>query len=976
LKKSIDREKKERLMLNAICWNLLLTTGLAVAIAMLSRLTWLQRRPALRHWLWLWVMVKLITPPLISVPLLPALANHAASTAIAISADNSTESAEPGVDSPIPANHSVADATLAQGHDDSATDGVNGSATDSANIGDIKNSELRDFRNWASRIWGAMWLLPGLLAISLLGTCVLWGVHGVRAAKLYRWLNRAGMDNALLTEACTDIASCLKIRGGVRSGVVDAQTTPMLWGWQKPFVIMPRQLMNDLAPQQLRSIVAHELAHFLRRDHWTNGFAFFIKGLLWWNPVVWWADRELRAAQELCCDAIAIDRCNTGRRSYAATLLKALDFIQPKPLTPCIFVSGMGSQRSILRRFEMIGETQLSYQLSRWTLLGLLVLAIPLVCIPVRGQEKKTEASAAPAPNAKELGEAAAQPQDKQKQLRLHMQEIGRSIRKFQSQTGHYPKDLAELKESLPKDVYSPTGEDYHYEAQRTRSILSSCGNDGIYGNDDDEIMIYYCSGCTSGQRHGLYPLEKEKEAPAKAEERVLGVRPQGNCSISGKVVSAETGEPIEHGRMYLHYSVTHGSIFVNTAADGSFTFKDIPKGPFSLQLSLSPGYRDVAYNPDDKPGPFPPFSLEDGEQRSGITLKAEPACSIAGKILDENGQVPKDIEEWTVLAWFEKDGQKNGGVNYELKQTRVNRKNGTYLVDGLSTKPAYVQAIMWQEAIQGDSHSPVYYPGVSCRSDAKPVTFEENRHAENIDIPLKTEDGITLEGTVYDEAGKPVPEAFIVVHHRDMLFDFVAGYTDEQGHYRIQGLSDGELLVHIDAVHRGVVRMRTPVNLKKTDKNSQMNFTLPQGVTISGKFVDEEGKEWTMGESFGSAHLIKDEKDPENKLSRSFSLTNFRNKHRPKDTSRGSGGEFSLGEGPYDNGEMLFPAKSTFLIQGMTPGRTMLTFLPNKEGQKVVKILVEGQDVLPHDTETPPVGFETKSGQDLKDVIIVIGKQ
>ena len=61
--------------------------------------------------------------------------------------------------------------------------------------------------------------------------------------------------------------------------------------------------------------------------------------------------------------------------------------------------------------------------------------------------------------------------------------------------TGRYPKDLAELNKPLPKDVYSPTGEDYHYEAQRSRFILSSCGKDGIYGNDDDEILITLSRG-------------------------------------------------------------------------------------------------------------------------------------------------------------------------------------------------------------------------------------------------------------------------------------------------------------------------------------------------------------------------------------------------------------------------------------------------------------------------------------------------
>ena len=62
----------------------------------------------------------------------------------------------------------------------------------------------------------------------------------------------------------------------------------------------------------------------------------------------------------------------------------------------------------------------------------------------------------------------------------------------------------------------------------------------------------------------------------------------------------------------------------------------------------------------------------------------------------------------------------------------------------------------------------------------------------------------------------------------------------------------------------------------------------------------------------------------------------------------------------------MVFPTKSTFLIQGMMPGQTMLGFSPQKEGQHVVKILHGGHDVLKS-------GIHTKPGQEIKDVTIVI---
>ncbi len=57
-------------MFGALVWNLLLTSALAILLVAAGRVRFLSRRPALRHALWLLLLVKLVTPPLISVPLL------------------------------------------------------------------------------------------------------------------------------------------------------------------------------------------------------------------------------------------------------------------------------------------------------------------------------------------------------------------------------------------------------------------------------------------------------------------------------------------------------------------------------------------------------------------------------------------------------------------------------------------------------------------------------------------------------------------------------------------------------------------------------------------------------------------------------------------------------------------------------------------------------------------------------------------
>jgi hypothetical protein len=543
-------------------------------------------------------------------------------------------------------------------------------------------------------------------------------------------------------------------------------------------------------------------------------------------------------------------------------------------------------------------------------------------------------------------------------QLQLNYQELSRWIRQHRLKTGHYPKDIKELKQPLPTDVYSPTGKAYHYEATRNRFILSSCGQDGIYGNNDDEIFISHQTGSTSGQRHELYPLKEDEEIRAQTEN-VMGERPRGNCSISGTVVSAVTGKPVDHATLYLFYLGTHDSIFIEVASDGTFEFKDIPTGPFALRTTNTAGFQDAAYNPDSKPDLHPHFSIEEGEHRSGIELKVTPAYRISGKVTDEDGKVPQNGGTLHVLAWSKKDM----GKGYQNKQGFVNPFDGSYSINGLSNKPVYIMAINWRAAKEGNAYPPIYYPNTFSRNDATLIRFDGARQLDNINITLQKEGGLVLKGTVNDETGKPIPQAFVVVHRRDMLFDFVTAYTDEQGQYQIQGLGDGAFLVHVDAVHSGFVRTRTPIDIYRSSETTQLDFALKQGVTISGKLVDKEGNAWQIGQSHGYAN-VRDQQ----KQTSSFSLTDFRNKHRPKDIRRGSGGSFYPGEGDYNGGQMIFPTKSTFIIQGMMLGHTLIDFSPKKEKCKLMKILHNGQDIL-------KTGIDTLAGQDINDITIVIGE-
>ncbi len=94
---------------------------------------------------------------------------------------------------------------------------------------------------------------------------------------------------------------------------------PAVVGWFRPMVLLPVSVITGLSPQQLETVIAHELAHIRRLDALVNVFQVAAETLLFYHPAVWWVSRRIRAEREHCCDDIAVSLCG-GRLEYARAL--------------------------------------------------------------------------------------------------------------------------------------------------------------------------------------------------------------------------------------------------------------------------------------------------------------------------------------------------------------------------------------------------------------------------------------------------------------------------------------------------------------------------------------------------------------------------------------------------------------------------------------------------------------------------------
>lgn len=81
---------------------------------------------------------------------------------------------------------------------------------------------------------------------------------------------------------------------------------PMVVGCLAPVVLVPVSAFTSLTPEQLKSVLAHELWHIRRRDHWVNAVQIAIETILFFHPAVWWLSGQVRLEREHCCDDAAV----------------------------------------------------------------------------------------------------------------------------------------------------------------------------------------------------------------------------------------------------------------------------------------------------------------------------------------------------------------------------------------------------------------------------------------------------------------------------------------------------------------------------------------------------------------------------------------------------------------------------------------------------------------------------------------------
>lgn len=307
------------------------------------------KRPNLAHLLWLLVFVKLVTPPVWNVPV-ELVSTDSNRTALVEHVNT-----EPVID-------------------------ISAISSDVDSISENGSPFFQDTNAFVLALWTTA--KPWLGWIWIVGTLSIVCISLHRVFHFQRLLKRStkrAPDNMFRVAA--QMAQQLGRQPLPNIVTTSANISPLVW-WVggKVQIVLPQSIINELSADQWRWVLAHELAHVKRRDYLVRWLEWLACATYWWNPLVWWAQHNLRATEEICCDELVLSSLNPNARSYANSILKTVESLVSPVIRPPAMASEINSGGFLQRRIEMIMSRNKNQQTSRG--LQFLVVSLALFVMP------------------------------------------------------------------------------------------------------------------------------------------------------------------------------------------------------------------------------------------------------------------------------------------------------------------------------------------------------------------------------------------------------------------------------------------------------------------------------------------------------------------------------------------------------------------------------------------------------------------
>ncbi len=336
------------------------STALAGAVLLIS-VCFKGGAPAIRYWLWMFVALRLLVMPFVTMELalLPAPL-PAQEISGSISPPPSRFHTE--------AAHAESQAAFRSvGYGKQASDSTSPPSSSLSTPPFVTPQAALSLKGFLMILWCA--------GIAIAFARLAWACLNTR-----RIIARARFGDRRIDPLAVRAGAYFGMAAPPRVGITSEPVSPFVYGAWRPVVILPYDLVAQASDEQLMVVLAHEFAHVRRRDPLLGWVFALTHALYFFHPVLPLVKRQLLLERERACDNWVLAVSNARPSTYARVLVSVAALCSaPRHAVP-LLVTGEtfydlnrrlnGLRRGSVRRARIAPLT------------GLVLAIIGLICAP------------------------------------------------------------------------------------------------------------------------------------------------------------------------------------------------------------------------------------------------------------------------------------------------------------------------------------------------------------------------------------------------------------------------------------------------------------------------------------------------------------------------------------------------------------------------------------------------------------------
>ena len=237
----------------------------------------------------------------------------------------------------------------------------------------------------------APWIIGAITLGAMTGLFSIIGAVGVLRRRLR---GRQRLHDGALVELLDRLRRSAGLRRPIELAIADGVRTPMALGIVRPQIVLPREAAEVLTEDQQAGLLAHEVAHVVRRDPLWRLIGLAMERVLFFQPLNRLASQRVATFAEYLCDDWAAQHTHAP-----LDLARCLTEVARWIAQPSVVAATMVGPRSILgSRVQRLIRPAARREAPRWLALPLggLLLTMLLVAPNVSAQRLDAEQTRTP----------------------------------------------------------------------------------------------------------------------------------------------------------------------------------------------------------------------------------------------------------------------------------------------------------------------------------------------------------------------------------------------------------------------------------------------------------------------------------------------------------------------------------------------------------------------------------------------------